>query len=436
MKILHITNMYYPSISGVGQVTRDIVKALGEKGNKQKVICFNSVKKGVSEEIDGAEIIRLKPNFSFRSQQVSFSYPALLRKTIDSFKPDVVFINFPNPFLIYFLLQYKKRDFRLFTFWHSDIVKQKVLSRFFNPMIKRMISRSEKILYSTETYFNGSKYMNLTKDKAVIIPLQIDTSVRELTKGEEAEVVRLKNEYKDKILCVNVSRHVPYKGLEYLIDASKDLDDRYRFVFLGAGRLTESLKERAKGNNKISFVTNASNSIKKAYLNACDIFCFPSITKNEAFGIALGEAMLCGKPAITFHIEGSGVNELCRAGLEGIECRNPLEDEGRTGGEALLLKKKCSGETPSEKEGKDGKEHSASGNTAKEAEIMDSESMHARGSVSYSARTAPSYAEGLLALSDKDLRTRLGIAARVRVETIFNKERFKENLSELLEKKV
>ena len=30
--------------------------------------------------------------------------------------------------------------------------------------------------------------------------------------------------------------------------------------------------------------------------------------------------MLCGKPSVTFHIEGSGVNNLCRNNIDGIEC--------------------------------------------------------------------------------------------------------------------
>lgn len=60
----------------------------------------------------------------------------------------------------------------------------------------------------------------------------------------------------------------------------------------------------------------------KALLLSCDIFCFPSITKNEAFGVALAEAMYYGKPAITFNIEGSGVNYVNLNNITGIEVEN------------------------------------------------------------------------------------------------------------------
>ena len=55
---------------------------------------------------------------------------------------------------------------------------------------------------------------------------------------------------------------------------------------------------------------------------ACDIFCFPSVTKNEAFGIALAEAMCYEKPALTFTIQGSGVNYVSLDGVTGIEVEN------------------------------------------------------------------------------------------------------------------
>lgn len=53
-----------------------------------------------------------------------------------------------------------------------------------------------------------------------------------------------------------------------------------------------------------------------------DIYCFPSITKNEAFGLALAEGMYFEKPAVTFTITGSGVNYVCLNGKTGIEVEN------------------------------------------------------------------------------------------------------------------
>jgi glycosyltransferase involved in cell wall biosynthesis len=40
----------------------------------------------------------------------------------------------------------------------------------------------------------------------------------------------------------------------------------------------------------------------------CDIFCLPSVSRNEAFGLVLVEALYFGKPLVTTNVEGSGMN--------------------------------------------------------------------------------------------------------------------------------
>ena len=86
--------------------------------------------------------------------------------------------------------------------------------------------------------------------------------------------------------------------------------------------MTDSLKKEAENDSKITFTGRIEDEDLKAYILACDIFCFPSITKNEAFGVALAEAMYYGKPAVTFNIPGSGVNYVCLDGVTGIEVEN------------------------------------------------------------------------------------------------------------------
>jgi len=39
-----------------------------------------------------------------------------------------------------------------------------------------------------------------------------------------------------------------------------------------------------------------------------DLFCLPSISRNEAFGLVLVEALYFGKPLVTTNVDGSGMN--------------------------------------------------------------------------------------------------------------------------------
>ena len=144
---------------------------------------------------------------------------------------------------------------------------------------------------------------------------------------------------------------MPYKGMTYLIQASKHLDDSFAVLIGGKGELTESLKKEAQGDHKVEFLGRVSDEDLIAYMLACDIFAFPSITKNEAFGIAMAECMYFSKPAVTFTIPGSGVNYVNLDGVTGIECPN-----GDTKAYASALKKLADDESLRSKMGQAAKQ--------------------------------------------------------------------------------
>ena len=138
----------------------------------------------------------------------------------------------------------------------------------------------------------------------------------------------------------------------------------------GTGPLTEELKKEAEGDSKVIFLGRLSLEDLKAYFVASDIFAFPSITKNEAFGIGLAEAMGYGKPCVTFTIEGSGVNYVALNEVNCIEVPN---------------------------------------------------------------RDSKAYADAIITLaSNPDLRKEFGENARNRFEELFTYEKYKENIANLL----
>ena len=155
-----------------------------------------------------------------------------------------------------------------------------------------------------------------------MIPNCINTERLNVTESIKKCAVELREKYKDKVLCLAVGRHVPYKGMEYLVKSAAFLDDNFKICIGGNGPLTEQLKTIAKDDDKVEFLGRLSDKDLIAYFMACDVFCFPSVTKNEAFGIALAEGMYFGKPAVTFTIPGSGVNYVNLDGVTGIECKN------------------------------------------------------------------------------------------------------------------
>ena len=381
IKVLQISNYYYPHIGGIEQVARDISKALKDESEIEvKVLCFNEdssdgeyvCRRGetVRETIDGIEVVKCGCFAKVASQSLSWTFGRELKSMLKRFDPDVVIFHYPNPFQAFFLLRNSKHRFKLVLYWHLDITKQKVLKHLFYYQNLALIKRMEYVLGATPMHVDESEFSKQFGNKRKVLPYMIDTKNLELTQEDVSRANQIREQYKEKIICLFIGRHVAYKGLEYLIKASKEIrDDNIQILIAGTGELTEKLKEQASGDNKIVFLGKISESEKRAYYKACDIICFPSITRNEGFGLALAEGMYFGKPAITFKIEGSGVNYVNLADRTGIECPNADSHE---------------------------------------------------------------YAKAIEKLAhDPDLRIKMGLAAKKRVEENFIPEQFKSNLLEL-----
>ena len=331
-KILHISKYYYPFLGGIEQVARDAVNALKSPEIEQKVICFNEDAgdgemichrhETVKDMVDEVQVIRCGYNVKVSSQAVSASYGKELGQLMDNYKPDIIVLHYPNPFVSHLLLKYRKREFKLIVYWHLDITKQKILGKLFHSQNLALLKRAEKVIATSPNYIEGSPYLRRYREKCVVIPNCINTDKLTITDRSQELCEEIRNKYKNRTICFSVGRHVPYKGYSYLIQSAKLLDNRFVFCIGGSGPLTDQLKKEAAGCENIEFLGRISDEELVAYCLACDIFCFPSITKNEAFGIALAEGMYFGKPAVTFTIPGSGVNYVSLNGVTGIECPN------------------------------------------------------------------------------------------------------------------
>lgn len=321
-RVLHISKYYYPFSGGTEQIARDVVLAL--KGDyEQKVIAFNDGKEDKVDIVDDVEVIKCGCFAKISAQSLSLSYRKQLHRVIKDFRPNIVIFHYPNPFVASFLLkELGDRNIKLIVYWHLDIIRQKFLRILFKGQNKKLLKRADKVIATSPNYIEGSKWLQSVRKKCVVVPNCINVERMEMTDAIKKRADEIKKENKDKIICVSVGRHTEYKGFTYLIQASRLLDDSFKIFITGTGELSNKLHEEARGDNKIIFTGRIDDTELKALIYAADIFCFPSITKNEAFGLALAEGMYYGKPAITFKIEGSGVNYVNLSGITGLEVDN------------------------------------------------------------------------------------------------------------------
>lgn len=326
-KILQISNYYPPHIGGIEQTAKDIVNSVKDE-YEIKILCFNSEKGTIREQVNGTEVVRVHINKMAGSQQIGFDFKKELERLMTNFKPDYVIFNYPNPFEAHYLKKYlNHKTFKFILWWHLDITKQKVLGKLFNGQNRFLLKCADKVISTSPNYIEGSKFLQSVKDKTLVIPSCVDEARMEF--GEEnlkqANVIR--NKYEGKYICFACGRHVEYKGMEYLIKSSKYLPDNYKVLIGGKGPLTEELKKMALNDSKIEFLGRISDEELKNYLLASDVFAFPSITKNEAFGLSLAEALYYGVPSVTFTIPGSGVNYVNLNNVTGLEAPNKDAEE-------------------------------------------------------------------------------------------------------------
>ena len=321
-KILHISKYYYPFSGGTEQIARDVVLALKDE-YEQKIIAFNDGKEDKVDIVDGIEVTKCGCFAKIAAQSLSVSYGKCLHKVMKEFSPDIVVFHYPNPFVAALLLrELKNTKAKLVVYWHLDIVRQKYLKLLFAPQNRSLLARANKVIATSPNYIEGSKWLQSVKEKCIVVPNCINVERMTITPEIEKRATEIREENKDKTICVAVGRHTEYKGFTYLVQASKLLDDKFRIFITGKGELTEKLHEEAKGDTKITFTGRIDDVELKALILASDIFCFPSITKNEAFGLALAEGMYYKKPAVTFTIPGSGVNYVSLNKVTGIEVVN------------------------------------------------------------------------------------------------------------------
>jgi glycosyltransferase involved in cell wall biosynthesis len=315
-RVLHISKYYYPYLGGTESVCQDIVEGLKEYENR--VICFNDSNRTVCCEINGIQILRIGCFMKVASQSCSLFYYYYLKRNIQSWQPDIIHFHHPNPFVAFLLVP---ANTKLIVHWHLDITKQKYIYPLVKRNERRLLERADSVIVTSPQYRDASLPLKPFLQKVKVVANGINIHRFDLQCNDEMRIKDIHKKYHYKRLIFFVGRHVEYKGLRYLIEAEKYVTTDCHIVIAGQGPLTEELK--AKANlGRVSFVGRLSNDDLRCYLHAADVFAFPSITKNEAFGLALAEAMYCRCPAVTFYIEGSGVNWVSLNGVTGIEVDN------------------------------------------------------------------------------------------------------------------
>jgi len=302
MKVLHLGKFCPPNEGGIEVFSFDLLEALNKKGIKADLLCFDTSTK--EDFYKGFKYFACKMNVKLNSAPLSYDYIKTFLRIFKDY--DIIHIHSPNPLAEMISLL---ADKKVVIHWHSDIVRQKISYQFYKPIQQRVLQKADKIIATSPQYLETSAQIRNFKSKALVIPSGLDPERLKSKEEDTVEFNKIKNKINKRKIVLSIGRLVEYKGFEYLVESAKFLKDDVVVLIAGRGPLYDYLKNRitALGLESKVFLLGKIDNIS-IFIKNCDLFCLPSITRSEAFGLVLVEALYFGKPLVTTNVEGSGMN--------------------------------------------------------------------------------------------------------------------------------
>jgi rhamnosyl/mannosyltransferase len=313
MRILELGKFYPPDRGGIETLLRLWCEGFVAAGDEVDCVVANRTARTERSRINGVHVHRLASLGTAMSTSICPSFPTAPYR----YAADLIHSHFPNP-LADIACVLAPSEIPVVITWHSDIVRQRSVLRFYKPLQDALLRRANQIVVATPNHLTFSDWLPAFQEKVVVIPFGLDLRRFESTALDAKGVAELRESAGGRKVLLNVGRLVGYKGQRYAIDALKELPDTVLWL-VGAGPLEDELHQHAAAQGvarRVVFWGDVADPELPYFFEACDVFVFPSISPNEAFGLVQVEAMACGKPVIATDLR-SGVPWVCREGVTG-----------------------------------------------------------------------------------------------------------------------
>ena len=98
-------------------------------------------------------------------------------------------------------------------------------------------------------------------------------------------------------------------------------DKKLKLLIVGDGEIEQLLKEMSSNDSRIMFLDFQNQQVMPVIYRVADIFVLPSIGPGETWGLALNEAMACGRPVVATDKVGGAV-DLIQNNINGLIIEN------------------------------------------------------------------------------------------------------------------
>lgn len=317
MKVLHIYRTYFPDPPG------GLQEAISQIASQTKVYGVDSRVYTLSPQPmpelvlrPEALVVRSRSYWAPASCDLGgWSSLQLYRRQVAW--ADLLHFHYPWPFADLLNALSPSRKPKVMTY-HSDIIRQKVLGKFYQPLMKRTLSQMDAVVATSPVYAQTSSVLQqfVQPQKIHVVPLCMQDILPNWSASPRSSIIEdLGLTRKPYVMALGVLRY--YKGLHVLVQAAQSI--RGTVVIAGNGPEDEHLREQAKalGLHNLVFAGQVSQSEKHDLLSQCIALTLPSHLRSEAFGMVLLEASMHGKAMISCEI-GTGTSWVNQHGLTGL----------------------------------------------------------------------------------------------------------------------
>ncbi|MFQ5576180.1 MAG: glycosyltransferase family 4 protein [Anaerolineae bacterium] len=285
MKILKVVSEAPPVKSGIARMAGKLQQGLTGRGHRVDILSLPDIPR-----LEWGEI---------RLSSMPFKLPALKTR----FKAyDLIHLHGPVPtfsdvFLLAGLYGLGADRPRLVYTHHAPIELRnfplQLLTWPYNALQERMARLADHVMVSTPAY--GDRLArHVPPEKLSVIPWGVDYD-RFFAPAEKDGPFT--------VLFLGQLR--PYKGLNVLLDACAGLNG-VRLWVIGDGHSAEESRRRARDLNlpDVTFWGALSDAEMMWRIKQAHVIVLPSVTRSEAFGIALLEGMAAGAVPVASHLPG------------------------------------------------------------------------------------------------------------------------------------
>ena len=304
MKILHIGKYYPPFFGGIETVTQLLAKGFAQLNHRVTVICFDAKCSNVEVIRNKSLVIyKFKQSFNFSSQPFGLKYINAIIKLRNKY--DVVHIHYPN--IVGGLCALFFTNSKIVIHWHSDVLKNPLVNKIVSIIEYLILSKADCIVATSKNYAKSSLSLRKFLHKVYVIPIGIND--RSSAKNYKLESKKINNLLNSKFV-LSVGRLVDYKGFDYLIKSFIDTPADLKLIIIGKGPLIAQLTELIDSNklsDKVFILSDINSDALHLFYKNATLFCLPSITRAEAYGVVLVEALSYGLPIVATDVYGSGI---------------------------------------------------------------------------------------------------------------------------------